>query len=380
MSLRAICLCLLSLPLLSIGMIGGDEKPAADKVPRVGVRQPVVREVSDQEAFTGRLEPVATVDLRPRITGTLDKVAFKAGTHVKRGDVLFEIDPRLYQAELKKAEAEVRRAEARLRRLTGDLERAKQLLPRRAIAREDFDRLKEDQAEAAAVVEVVRAALEIARLHLAATKVRAPIDGRIGRPLITAGNLVQADTTTLATLVSVDPIYSAFGIDEKTALRLARLEREGKVPGGKGAAWPVLMGTAGEKDFPHRGKIAFMDNRVNPATGTLAAHAVCANSEGTLLPGMFARIRLVTSAPYKALLIEEQAIQKDVAVESPWVFIVNDKNVVERLRVKLGMTADGLRVVKEGLTAKDRVIVRGLNEVRVGMKVKPEKEPRPEDK
>jgi RND family efflux transporter MFP subunit len=272
---------------------------AADPPPEVPVRQPLVREVTDYQDFTGRTEAVSQVELRARVSGFLDRVLFKDGADVKKGELLCEIDPRPYMAELQKAETRRAVEEAKLKRAEAEFKRAKALLPRQGISREDFDKIADDRAVAEAEVHAAMAECEAAKLNVAFTKVTAPISGRISRRLIDPGNVVRADETPLATIVSLDPMYVYFDVDERTALRMWRAAREGKAKAA--TELPVAMGLADEKGFPHRGKVDFADNRVDPKTGTLRMRAVLPNADGLLVPGLFVRVRLTTSEPHKAL-------------------------------------------------------------------------------
>jgi RND family efflux transporter MFP subunit len=362
-------LCLLFTPCLLL-LVG--ETPASDDKPaapiKVEISQPLAREVVDHEDFTGRTAAVESATIRARVSGMLDKVLFKAGSLVKQGDLLFQLDPRPYQAELDRANAEVVRTEARLKRAAVDAERVKKLMEGKSITREDYDRALADADEAKASVQVAQAGREAARLNLDFTRIAAPISGRIGRPLLTAGNVVQADTTDLATVVSGDPMFVYFDADERTVLRLRQMIREGKL---KEAGAPVQLGLANEDGYPRRGVIDFMDNQVSPATGTLQLRAVFPNADQVLLPGLFARVRLATSAPYKALLVPERAINSDQGEK--YVFVANDKNVAERRPVKLGSRQDGLRVVTEGITPEDRVIVNSAGGVKDGAAVEPKR-------
>jgi RND family efflux transporter MFP subunit len=375
MSARSVCL-VLACVLLVLGAtaLPGSGKPAAPAGPEVTVSQPLAREVTDHEDFTGRVEPVQSVEVRARVGGMLDKVDVRAGSAVKQGDLLFEIDPRPYQLELEKADAELHRAEAHLKRASADLERAKALLAKQAIGREDFDRIEAERTEAEPAVQVAKAARELAQLNVSFTKVTAPIAGKIGRLPLGAGNLISADATPLGTIVSTDAVYVAFDVDERTAVRLARMKREGKADGD--ADLPVQMAVATEKDYPRRGKVAFVDNHVDPATGTIRWQAIFPNPDGTLLPGMHARIRLTLGAPYKALLVPEAAVGTDQGQN--YLYVVTDKNIVERRTVKLGPRHDGLQVVEEGLTAGEWVIVKSAPGVEPGKTVKPKKVPLPE--
>lgn len=240
--------------------------------------------VVDRQDFAGRIEAAARVEVRARVTGHLLKILFQDGEAVKRGDVLFEIDPRLYQAELERAQAEAQRTEARLRRLSAELDRVKGLRKQGAASQDELDRVARERDEAAAAIQVARAGLEIARLHLSFTRVEAPMNGRVGRRLLDPGNLVRADETALVTITAADPAYVVFEVDERTALRLRR--------GQAGAPLMVAVGLADEEGFPHAGKVDFTDTQVNPKTGTLTLRAVLPNKDRLLVPGQFARVRV----------------------------------------------------------------------------------------
>jgi RND family efflux transporter MFP subunit len=337
---------------------------AAAEPPEVAVCHPVVREVTDFDDFTGRIEAVQTVELRARVSGYLDKIFFKEGALVKRGDLLFEIDPRPYRAELDKAEAEVLRSESRLKRATADLERLKALLARAAIAREEVDRIEADRTESQAAVVAARAAMNIVRLNLEFTRVTAPISGRIGRTLLDVGNVVRADTTHLATLVSVDPVYVTFAMDERTYLR-----RAGHEPDAKLTSAPVGIALANESGWPHQGKFESADTAVDSATGTLRCRAALANPAGVMLPGMFARVRLAAGVPYKALLVPERVVGRDQG--QPFVWVVGDRDVVEKRAVTLGTAHDGLRAITAGLKTEDRVAAVQVSSTMRGKSVKP---------
>jgi RND family efflux transporter MFP subunit len=386
MNMRWLRLGLSCCLLLAGGAILGGEDPLTkgppilpkSGPPEVAVSQPLAREVTDYEDFTGRTEAVQRVDLRARVTGYIDKVNFKEGASVKRGDVLFEIDPRPYKAELDQAAAELVLAEARLKKAATDLERAKALLKAKGISQEEYANIEADVLVAQAGVQAARARRERAQLNLEFTKVTAPIDGKIDRPALTAGNLAVADTTSLATLFSVDPLYVAFDLDERTLLRL-------RLKGGKEGELPVRMGLAGEEGFPRRGKVQSVGAQVDPNTGTVRCRAILPNPDGLLMPGMFVRVRLVTSAPYNALLVTEQAVLSDQGQK--FVYVVSDKNVVERRPVKVGSAQDGgLRVVTEGLKSDEWVVVKGFKVVEVSATVEPKKvampikPPKPDEK
>lgn len=366
---------LLALAALLPGCVKEPPGPAKAPPPEVLVSTPVTGEITDFEDFTGRTQAVRTVEVRARVTGYLDKVNFKDGIEVEEGDLLFVIDPRPYRAELNRTEALLVQTEARTKRLEADFRRAKATFNRGAISREEFDAKASDYAEASAAVGSARANRDLAALNLDFTRVIAPISGRISRRMVDEGNLVQADVTALTSIVSVDPMYVYFDIDERTLLRIRRLIREGKVHSRTEAEVPVMAALADEEDFPHEGMIDFSDNQVDPSTGTLRVRAVIpnpANGDGkarVLSPGLFIRVRLPIGNPRKALLVAEQAMGTDQGRK--FVYVVNDQDEVTYRPVKTGTLDHGMRVIEEGLTLEDRVVVTGLQRIRPGAKVVP---------
>jgi RND family efflux transporter MFP subunit len=349
--------------------------PAAGRAepPGVPVSRPVQREVTDALDFTGRTRAAETVELRARVTGYLEKVLFREGDMVRKGDVLFEIDARPYQAALEQAKANLTLAEAQLKLAESNLRRAEELLKRGNLGKEDYDKAVADRAEAQARVAAARAAVEVAQLNHDWTRARAPISGRIGRRALDVGNLVRADETSLGQIVSTGPIHVYFDMDERSYLRYRRAQPET----GK-AEQPVLVGLGDEKGFPHQGRLDVIDPTVDAATGTVRVRAVLPNDKNLLVPGLFVRVRLPLGKPREALLVAEQAVGS--AGDKRFVLVVNDKNVVERRPVELGALHDGLRVVERGLTRDDRVVVRGVGDLRPGVEVKPDliEMPRPE--
>jgi RND family efflux transporter MFP subunit len=337
------------------------------------VSKPVVKEVVDYEDFTGQTEAVADVSVRARVTGYLDKVLFKEGVEVKQGDPLFAIDSRTYEAQLRQAEADVLQSQAKLRRLESSFKRASALLPAKAISDDDYETILGDRDSAIAAVKLSEAARDLARLNVGFCQVTAPISGRTGRQMIDPGNMVQADQTVLTTIVSLDPIYAYFDIDERTVLRVRRLIRAGTIKSPREAVTPVFLGLADEEGYPHRGVINFAENRMDIGTGTLRIRAVFPNPKRMLSTGLFVRIRFPIGKPHLALLISEQAMGADQGQR--YVYVVNDKNEVEYRRLKVGALQDGLRVVESGLVAGDRVVVSGLQRIRPGAKVEPKMAP-----
>jgi multidrug efflux system membrane fusion protein len=350
-------------------------------MPVVEVSRPVEREVADCADFTGRTEAVQSVQVQARASGYLVKILFKEGGLVKAGDVLYEIDPRPYQAEYDVAAAKLQAAEVRLQAAAKELERAKALLPRKGISQEDYDRVVAAHADAEAQARVARAELEVHKLQLAFTRVVAPIAGQIGRTMLDVGNLVRADQTTLTTIVSLDPMYVYFDIDEGSLLRMRRAVSEGKVKPLQDGALPLRLGLQGEAGFPHKGTLNFVNNQVNPNTGAITARGVLDNPRPEkgprlLSPGMFVRVRLPLGGPRKALLVPEQAVGSDQGKK--FVYVVNKENVAVSRPVRTGALHDGLRVIEEGLKPDEFVIVNGLARVRPGLKVEAKQVPVPE--
>ncbi len=346
------------------------EAPAGAPAP-VTVSYPVEREVTDYSDFTARTAAVDSVELRARVSGYLDKVNFKEGALVQKGDVLFEIDARTYEAVLKNAEGNVAAAEARTHRLDADLARAERMFRNGAIGREEYDKITGDRGEAASSRAALEAAVERARLDLGFTKVTAPVSGRISRYNVTVGNLVQAGDLTggtlLTTIVSVDPMYAYFDVDERTVLRVKQLIREGKLGTPDQVEVPVWLGLANEDGFPHRGTVNFIDNQVNAKTGTLKVRGVFSNKDETLSPGYFARVRVPVSPAHNALLVTERALDTDQGQKILYVVDKDDRVAIRPVRA--GALHDGLREITEGLKPGERVIVTGLQQVRPGLAV-----------
>jgi RND family efflux transporter MFP subunit len=369
---RVVAALLLSLP----AALAGCARAPTEATPppaAVTVSYPVEKEVTDYADFTGRTAAVDSVGVRARVWGYLDRVNFKEGVLVKEGDVLFEIDPRTYKAALAQAEGNLASLDARLKRLNADLARAEQTFSRGALSREDYDKVSGDRAEAAASLQAGKAAVERAKLDLEYTKVLAPVSGRVSRYDVTVGNLIQSGDqgggTLLTTIVSVDPMYVYFDVDEHSVLRVRQMIREGKARSARDAEMPVWLGLANEDNFPHSGTINFVDNQVNPRTGTLRLRGVFPNKDEALAPGYFARVRVPIGFPHPALLVSERALDTDQGQRI--VYVVNDKNEVVSRPVQLGALHDGLREITDGLRPGERVIVNGLLQVRPGATVAP---------
>jgi RND family efflux transporter MFP subunit len=346
-----------------------DASPAAP-VP-VTVAYPIEREVTDYGEYTGRTAAVDSVEVRARVWGYLDKVNFKEGALVKKDDVLFEIDSRPYKAALAQADGNLGSARAHLTRVDADLERVKKLPPN-TVSPQEMDKYTGDRAEAAAAVEALKATVEQAKLDLDYTKVIAPVGGRVGRYLVTAGNLIQAGATggtVLTTIVSVDPIYAYADIDESTVLRVRQMIREGKAKSARDVDLPISLGLANEVGFPHPGVLNFVNNQVDARTGTLRIRGTFPNKDESLAPGYFCRVRVPLGYPHRSLLVNERALETDQGQRI--LYVLNEKNEVIPRPVQLGSLHDGLREITDGLKSGERVVVVGTQQVRAGVVVEP---------
>jgi multidrug efflux system membrane fusion protein len=359
--------------LLTVATLSGCQKApptlAKAKDPEVIIAKPTRQDVTDHEDFTGHVEARETVDLRAQVTGYLKAVHFKDGTDIDKDALLFEIDPTVYDAELERAKAAVVQAEARFDRLTRDYNRVIRVQDKGTVTQEEIDRIAGDRAEARAAIGVAVAGRALAEQNVAFTKIKAPFSGRIGKRMIDPNNLVKANDTILATLVTLDPIYVAFDIDERTIWRLRRLVREGKIVSARTNPTEVKIGVADEDGYSLSGIISVIDNRVAAGTGTLRVWATVENAKTMLSSGMFVRIRLPVGKPKPALLVPEEALGSDQGQR--YVFVLNDKDEVVYRAVKLGPQVERLRVIESGVGPDDRVIVSGLQRVRPGVKVSP---------
>jgi RND family efflux transporter MFP subunit len=359
------------------GLLTGCQETPTEAAPSalsVTVSVPLERETAEYEDFTGATEAVESVEIRARVTGYLTKVWFTEGTEVKKGDRLFEIDPRPFQAkyERERAQIEVRQADVKFRE--AELARAKGLLPKNAISQSDYDRAVAAHEQAAASLAEARAAAAEAKLDLDFTELFSPITGEISRARVTPGNLVNADQTPLTSVVSLDPMYVYFDADERTVLDFAKAVREGRVKVHEGQRSLVWMGLANEEGFPHQGVLEFAENRFDTTTGTIRLRGVFQNPQLSvggrmLMPGLFVRVRVPLGEPYQALMIAERAIGTDQGQK--YVLVVNEKNEVESRRVTLGRLEGRLRVIEKGLRPGERVIVSGQQRARPGATVVP---------
>jgi RND family efflux transporter MFP subunit len=342
--------------------------PAAP--PSIEAAKVVSKRITEFDEFTGRFEAVERVEVRPRVSGYVASTHFEQGHEVKKGDILYVIDPRPYQAALKHAQAELVRARTQLTLAKSERERATRLIEKHAISQEEFDARTSGNEAAEANVAAAEAAVDAAALDLSFTQVRASISGLVGRAEITAGNFVSAGQTLLTTLVSIDPIYVSFDGDEQVYLKYVGMELRGERKSSRNAPNPVWVGLADEQGHPHEGHMVFLDNELDPNTGTIHARGLFANNDRRFTPGMFARVKLIGSSEYSALLINDSAVGTDQSVK--FVLKVGADNKVEYAPVKLGPIVDGLRVVREGLKAGDTILVKGLQQVRPGMPVTPQ--------
>lgn len=345
--------------------------------PVVTVAPPIKQKIMDWDYFTGRLDAAESVNLYSQVTGYLQSIHFVDGTEVKKGDLLFQIDPRPFQTVLDQVTAQQDQAVVKLELAKNEYERAKALLASKAISAEDYDTKSKAIREAEAGLRVSQAAIEKARLDVEYTQVKAPFSGRIGRRLMDVGGLViggPMGATLLASIVGLDPIYCYIDADELSVLKYQRLNRDSDPSQAAEDRIPAEMALADDTGFPHKGVIDFVDNRLDPSTGTIKARMLIPNpkpdrGQRILQPGYFARVRVPGQGEYEALLVDDKAVGSDQAQKV--VMIVGDDNIVVHRPVTVGPVVDGKRVIKSGLTEKDRVIVNGMAKVRPGMPVTP---------
>jgi multidrug efflux system membrane fusion protein len=351
----------LALVLAACARSEASDKPAAPPAPEVTVAGVISKPLRDWEEFSGRLEAVDSVDIRPRVSGYIDSIEFTEGARVKKGQLLFRIDPRPFQAEVNRLTAELRSARSQAKLAESNHDRGKRLVAQHMISQQDFDQLATVAATSADRIGAAKAALETARLNLEFTEVRSPIDGRVSRAMITAGNLVS-NADVLTTVVSDDPIYAYFDADEQTYLKFSP---------HAGSQDSVFMGLIDEEGYPHVGRLDFVDNRVDPDSGTIRGRAVFDNKDGRFTPGLFARIKLVGSEVRDTILIDERAVGTDLGKK--FVLALKPDNTLEYREITLGASVDGLRIVNSGLAANDVIVINGLQHVKPGIAVTPTK-------
>ena len=352
----------------TLSAIGVDSTANAQQAPQaasVDVAEVVSKQIIDWQQYSGRLEAVDRVEIRPLVSGTMTAVHFKDGALVKKGDVLFTIDPRPYAAEVARTQAQLAGAEARAAYTASDVARGQRLLADNAIARRDFEEKQNASREAAANVQAAQAALRSAKLNLEYTQITAPVSGRISRAEVTVGNIVSVGSSTppLSTLVSVSKIYASFDVDEQSFLKFVNPAR------AKGSQVPVYLGLANEDAYSREGKVGSVDNRLDSSSGTIRVRAVFDNADGQLIPGLYARIRLGGGAPRDALLIDEKAIGTDQ--DKRFVLVLDKTNHATYREVRVGANQDGLRVIESGLKSGERIVVNGLQRIRPGDSVAP---------
>lgn len=361
-------LTLLAILMMTAGLAGCDahseEAAALPPPPAVDVARVEPSPITLWDGFTGRIAAPESVDLRPRVSGYIDKVAFNEGEMVKQGDLLFQIDPRPYQARLNAADADLSRARSQLKLAKSEATRARHLLDSHAISREELDQREAALAEARSNVDATRAARESAQLELEYTHIHSPIGGRVGRAYVTRGNLATSDQTLLTRVVSVDPMYVYFETDEQTALNNLGRKDDSALP-------RIKVSLAGEQGFPHIASLDFVDNQLDASTGTLQYRAVMANPEGQFRPGQFARVQMPVADFNQALLVDQKAVMADQ--DRRYVYVVGDDNTASRRYIEPGPSSEGLLVIREGLKAGERIVVNGLQKILMpGMQVAPE--------
>jgi RND family efflux transporter MFP subunit len=355
-----------------LALVGCERKQAKlepTPPPTVTISQPIEREIGDTHEFTGHTEAIKAVQVHARVSGFIDQVAFEDGAVVKEDALLFQIDPRPFDADVARDEAALAAAKARAKRAAADLARAEKLIKGKTITQEEYDRTIADQAEAAASVKQAEASLTTSNLNREYSTITAAVGGRVSRALITKGNLVNAsagNATLLTTIVPIDPIYATFDVDEATYLRVAPRARDPNHPKP-----PVELQLANETGFPHVGRIDFLDNKVDAATGTIRARAEFPNADGVISPGMFAKVRVREQEKRPALLVADRAVGMDQGRK--YVLVVGAENKVQYREVITGPLVDGLRAIEKGLKPDEWVIVNGLQRARPGSTVQAEK-------
>lgn len=343
------------------------QHPAA----KVSVAAVLQQPINEWDEFTGRLEAPESVEVRPRVSGYIDRVAFDEGSLVKKGQLLFQVDPRPFEVEVKRLHAQLQQARASQTRAVSEAQRGERLRQSNAISAELADARASAAAEAQAAVAGIQAELDNAKLNLSFTRVTAPIDGRVSRAEITEGNLVNAGQSKLTSLVSTDKVYAYFDADERVFLKYVELARKAGVQPRD--ASPVYLGLSSEDGNPHLGQLDFLDNQVNPQTGTIRGRAVFDNSNGQFTPGLYARLKLVGSSTYDASLIQDAAVGTDLGKK--FVLVLGQDNSVQYRAIELGPKLEGLRIVRSGLAKGEQIVVNGLQRAMPGATVEPQTVP-----
>ncbi|HEX4507017.1 MAG TPA: efflux RND transporter periplasmic adaptor subunit [Alphaproteobacteria bacterium] len=379
----AVCCAFLYAALCIVALTGCDEKKPAAQAggPPVTVANPTARRIAEWDDYTGRFQATEYVEIRARVNGYLDSIHFTDGQIVKKGDLLFVIDPRPYQATADSDAAALTQTQARLDLANREQVRAAALAKSQNGSVEALDKAVQEQRAAGGAVQAAQAELRRAQLDLEFTHVTSPVTGRISRHLVSLGNLVsggESNSTLLTTIVSLDPIYFYFDADQNAYLKYTRLNLSGQRRSSRDVANPVRLALNDEKDFPHQGHMDFVDNQIDFGTGTIRGRAVFDNADLVFTPGMFGRIQLIGEPEHDALLLPDDAIGTDQARR--FVYVVGDGNVATAREVVLGPVIDGLRVVRSGVAVSDRIIVNGLQRVRVGQPVTPQPPPQAQPK
>ncbi|BCR24644.1 multidrug efflux RND transporter periplasmic adaptor subunit MexE [Aquipseudomonas alcaligenes] len=351
----------------------GKGEEASQQMPaaKVSVAEVIEQPINEWDEFTGRLEAPESVEVRPRVSGYIDKVAFDEGSLVKKGDLLFQIDPRPFQAEVKRLQAQLQQARASQTRAANEARRGERLRQSNAISAELADARASAATEAQAAVAATQAELDNALLNLSFTRITSPIDGRVSRAEITEGNLVGAGQSLLTTVVSTDKVYAYFDADERVFLKYVELARQAGSD-ARGAS-PVYLGLSSEAGYPHEGQLDFLDNQVNPRTGTIRGRAVFDNRDGRFTPGLYARLKLVGSGTYPAALIKDEAVGTDLGKK--FVLVLDKDNAVQYRAIELGPKLEGLRIVRQGLAKGEKIVVNGLQRAMPGATVDPQAVP-----
>ncbi|MBB2496014.1 multidrug efflux RND transporter periplasmic adaptor subunit MexE [Aquipseudomonas ullengensis] len=352
------------------------ENAAQQPAAKVSVAEVIQQPINEWDEFTGRLEAPESVEVRPRVSGYIDRVAFREGSLVKKGDLLFQIDPRPFEAEVKRLQAQVQQARASQTRTANEARRGERLRQSNAISAELADARASTALEAQAAVAAAQAELDNAALNLSFTRITAPIDGRVSRAEITEGNLVGAGQSLLTTVVSTDKVYAYFDADERVFLKYVELARQSGSQTRD--ASPVYLGLSSEDGNPHLGQLDFLDNQVNPKTGTIRGRAVFDNRDGQFTPGLYARLKLVGSGTYSAALIKDEAVGTDLGKK--FVLVLGKDNTVQYRAIELGPKVEGLRIVRNGLAKGEQIVVNGLQRAMPGATVDPQAVPMADDK
>jgi membrane fusion protein, multidrug efflux system len=353
--------------LLPLALAACDQAPAKvspPPPPAVTAAKPLVKELVEFDDFTGRFEAVASVEVRARVSGYLESVHFKDGQIVKEGDLLFVIDPKPYEVSLRRSQAELTRAQTHLDLATRELDRAQRLAQTGTGTERNLDVQRQSRGEAAANIEAAQAQIAADRLNLGYTKITAPIAGRISRKLVTEGNLVLTNETVLTTIVSIDPVYFYFDVDERSYLAYVRMALDGTRPSGRTSQYPVEIALADEKEFRHQGKMDFVDSRIDASTGTMRGRALVENKDQLIAPGLFGRIRIPGSNKYPAVLIPDEAIAADL--DRRVVYVLGEGGAVSERAIRPGPRIDGYRVVRQGLKGDETLVISGLQRIQFG--------------